>query len=265
MFILPINKDNKVRRIPWVLVAIIIANTLALLATYLLYSPEAMFQRYGFTPAQHSWITLLTSMFLHSGFWHIAGNMWFLWMFGNRVENTFGKWLFLPVYLICGLGGAELHWLLNQHSSIPCVGASGAISGIAGTYLVLFPKSKFDLVIYFRWTELKTIHTRATAAVGAWFGEQFLLGLLTQALAGGGIAYWAHVGGFATGTLIGGVFVLVVPKKARLARERAKPWYMQDAFNKDDGYLTVVKLSGPDPRQALAAKEHGEPHNMEPK
>lgn len=150
--------------------------------------------------------------------------------------------MFLPVYLVCGLGADGLHWLLNQHSTVPCVGASGAISGIAGTYLVLFPKSKFDLVIYFRWTKLKTYHTRATAAVMAWFGEQFLLGLLTQALGTGGIAYWGHVGGFATGAVIGGVFLLLVPK--RVLRERAKPWYMQDAFNKENDHLTVLNLSG---------------------
>jgi hypothetical protein len=96
----------------------------------------------------------------------------------------------VPAGLHCvRLGRDGLHWLLNQHSTVPCVGASGAISGIAGTYLVLFAKSKFDLVIYFRWTELKTYHTRATTAVMAWFGEQFLLGLLTQALGAGGIAY----------------------------------------------------------------------------
>jgi len=98
-------------------------------------------------------------MFLHAGFWHIFGDMWFLWMFGVRVENALTKGLFLPVYLVCALGADGLHWLLNQHSTVPCVGTSGAILGIAGTYLVLFPKSKFDLVIYYPWTELKTYHT----------------------------------------------------------------------------------------------------------
>lgn len=243
MFILPINRDNPVRRVPYLLIAIVIANGVALALTYVMYTPEVVFRQYGFTPASHEWTTLFTSMFLHSGFWHILGNMWFLWMFGVRVENAFTKWLFLPVYLACGLGGAGLHWLLNQHSTIPCVGASGAISGIAGIYLILFPKSKFDLVIYFRWTALKTYHTRATAAVMAWFGEQFLLGLLTQALGAGGVAYWAHIGGFTTGAMIGGVFLLVVPKRVLRARERTKPWYMQDAFNKNDDHLTLLDLS----------------------
>jgi len=222
--------------------------------TYLASTPDATFHQFGFTPAHHEWPTLFTSMFLHSGFWHILGNMWFLWMFGVRVENAFTKWLFLPVYLVCGFGGAGLHWLLNQHSSVPCVGASGAISGIAGIYLVLFPKSKFDLVVYFRWTALKTYQTRATAAVMAWFGEQFLLGLLTQALGAGGIAYWAHVGGFATGAVIGGVFLLVVPKGVLRARERAKPWYMQDAFNKKNDNLTVLNLSGAESQQEAPTK-----------
>lgn len=254
MFILPINRDNHVRRVPYVLIAIIIVNCAILALTYLAYTPDTIFRQFGFVPVQHEWPTLFTSMFLHSGFWHILGNMWFLWMFGVRVENAFSKWLFLPVYLACGLGGDSLHWLLNQHSTVPCVGASGAISGIAGAYLVLFPKSKFDLVIYFRWTELKTYHTRATAAVMAWFGEQFLLGLLTQALRGGGVAYWAHVGGFASGAVIGGVFVLLVPKRVLRARERTKPWYMQDTFNKEDDHLTVLNLSSAAPQAQQRTK-----------
>ena len=145
MFILPINRDNPVRRVPYLLIAIIIANSLALALTYVMYTPEVVFSQYGFTPTSHEWTTLFTSMFLHSGFWHILGNMWFLWMFGVRVENAFTKWLFLPVYLACGLGGAGLHWLLNQQSTIPCVGASGAISGIAGIYLILFPNRSSTL------------------------------------------------------------------------------------------------------------------------
>jgi len=132
MFILPINRDNPVRRVPYVLIVVIIVNCVALALTYLVYTPDTIFRQFGFTPAQHEWPTLFTSMFLHSGFWHILGNMWFLWMFGVRVENAFTKWLFLPVYVVCGLGGDGLHWLLNQHSPVPCVGASGAISGIAG-------------------------------------------------------------------------------------------------------------------------------------
>jgi len=254
MFILPVNRDNPVRRVPYVLLAIIIVNCFVLAITYLMYTPETIFRQFGFTPADHEWRTLFTSMFLHSGFWHIVGNMWFLWMFGVRVENAFTKWLFLPVYLMCGLGGAGLHWVLNQHSTVPCVGASGAISGIAGTYLVLFPKSKFDLVIYFRWTELKTYHTRATAAVMAWFAEQSLLGLLTQTLGGGGIAYWAHVGGFVIGAAIGGVFLLFVPKRVLRARERAKPWYMQEAFNYDDNRLTTLNLMSAPPVAKAATK-----------
>jgi len=254
LFILPINRNNPVRRVPYILIAVIVANCVVLAVTYVAYTPESIFRQFGFTPAQHEWPTLFTSMFLHSGFWHILGNMWFLWMFGVRVENAFTKWLFLPVYLVCGLGGAGLHFLLNQHSTVPCVGASGAISGIAGTYLVLFPKSRFDLVIYFRWTALKTYHTRAAAAVMAWFGEQFLLGLLTKALGAGGIAYWAHVGGFATGASMGGAFLLVVPKRVLRARERGKPWYMQDAFNKQDDHLTTLNLSSAEPAAEAPTK-----------
>jgi membrane associated rhomboid family serine protease len=158
-------------------------------------------------------------MFLHAGFWHLfgsflAGSLLLRWMFGNRVENTFGPWLFSLVYLACGLGGNLLHYVFNSTSSIPCVGASGAISSIVGCFFVLFPKANFDLVIYFRLMTLKTIHTHTQAAIGAWIAEQTLLGLLTQALGPSSVAFWAHVGGFAVGLAMGGVALLVIPKKS---------------------------------------------------
>jgi membrane associated rhomboid family serine protease len=242
MFVVPVNKDNPVKNIPWVVLALIAANTLALAATYFASSPDVAFRHYGFIPAEHRTVTIFSSMFLHAGFWHLAGNMWFLWMFGNRVENMFGRWLFLPVYLVCGLGAAALHYALNLSSSIPCVGASGAISGIVGIYFVLFPKSKFDLCIYIGWAHLKTIPARTHAAVGAWIGEQTVLGLLTQAVRVSSVAFWAHVGGFATGVAAALVFMLAVPAKQRRLAERAKPWYMQDSFNREEEHITRLKL-----------------------
>lgn len=242
MFILPINKDNPVRKIPWVVLALIAANTTILALTYGLYTPRTLFLQYGFVPAHPHLRTMLTSMFLHSGFWHLAGNMFFLWMFGNQVENMFGRWLFSLTYIACGLGAAGVHYLLNAGSAIPCVGASGAISGIVGVYFVLFPKARFDLEIYFGWWHLKTIPTRTQGAVGAWVAEQFLLGLLTQITHATAIAFWAHVGGFAAGVVAGLVFKLAVPEKSRRALQRAKPWYMQDRFNRDDSSITQLKL-----------------------
>ena len=150
MFIFPINRKFSSTDAPRAVLSLIVVNSLLLLTNYAVESPELLFEHYGFTPAHPRAFTLLTSIFLHVGFWHLAGNMFFLWMFGKDVENSFGTWLFLLVYLLCGLGGNALHYLFNLDSTIPCVGASGAISRIAGCFLVLFPNARFDLAIYFR-------------------------------------------------------------------------------------------------------------------
>jgi len=210
VFVLPVNEDGYVGRRAYALLALGVANALVLAATYLHPSQaDAIFRQYGFVPAHPQFSTLLVSMFLHAGFWHFAGNMFFLWMFGYRVENTFGRLLFTAMYLVCGCGATALHYVFNQNSDIPLVGASGAISGIVGCYFVLFPKSKFDIVIFvLRWP-VKTIHTYTHAAVGAWIGEQAILGVLTQAVQFSSVAFWGHVGGFVTGASLTALTVIV--------------------------------------------------------
>jgi len=141
-------------------------------------------------------------MFLHAGVFHFVGNMFFLWMFGYRVENTFGSWAFAFIYLLCGFGATSLHYLLNRESTIPCVGASGAISGIMGCYFVLFPKSRFDLEVFFLRFHVTSIPTHTHGAIGIWVAEQAILGLITQTALFSSTAFWAHVGGFATGAAI---------------------------------------------------------------
>lgn len=243
MFIVPFVKDNPVRRVPWLVLGLIAVNTGLLVATWSFGNTQALFMKYGFTPTQPELRTILTSMFLHAGFWHLAGNMFFLWMFGNQVENAFGHWFFAAVYLVCGASAAGLHYLLNLHSAVPCVGASGAISGIVGAFAVLFPRAKFDLDIYLGWWHVKTIPTRTLGAVGAWIAEQVVLGLITQATHSTSIAFWAHVGGFLAGLLIALVFLRVIPKKVLLSRRREKYWYMQDRFNREeDETITQLKL-----------------------
>lgn len=242
MFILPIAKDNHTRNMPWAVLCLIALNSLVLVVTYFGASPESVFSQYGFTPARPQSLTVVSSLFLHAGFWHLLGNMWFLWMFGNQVENMFGPWVFSILYLGSGLGGTLLHYELNLRSTVPCVGASGAISGIVGAYFILFPKSHFDLDVYLGWYRLKTIPTQTHAAVGAWIGEQTLLGLITRATGASGIAFWAHVGGFGVGALAALIFVLIVPAKERHLRLRAKPWFMQDRYNRDDNHITQLKL-----------------------
>ncbi len=202
MFILPLNKDNDFEHKPYVVIGLILINGIVLVITNYVLNPSDVFKDFGFVPSFHHFPTLFSSMFLHAGFWHFFGNSWFLWMFGPRVEDAFGKALFVAAYLLCGLGGSALHYLLNSQSSVPCVGASGAISGIAGAYFILYPRSRFDLVIYFLRIEVKTIQTFTRGAVGAWIAEQTLLGLITKALPISSTAFWAHIGGFLVGLLL---------------------------------------------------------------
>jgi membrane associated rhomboid family serine protease len=222
VFIFPYNRDNSVEDTPWVVVGLIFINSALLVFTWFGGPTEALFAKYGFTPAHPQLFTAVTSMFLHAGFWHLFGNMWFLWMFGNQVEKVLGKWLFFLVYLACGLGGDALHYLFNSTSTIPSVGASGAISGIAGCFFVLFPKANFDLVFYLRFVELKTIHTYTSVAVGAWIAEQTLLGVLSLKFQAFSVAFWAHVGGFAVGLAAGGIALLLMSKRKRLYLRRAR-------------------------------------------
>ena len=222
MFIFPYNRDNSAENTPWVVVSLIIINSALLVLTWVDRPSELLFVKYGFTPAHPQVSTAFTSMFLHGGFWHLFGNMWFLWMFGNKVENILGRWAFCFIYLACGFSGNFVQYISNPTSIIPCIGASGAISGIAGCFAVLYPKANFDLIFYFRFWTLKTIHTYTTVAVGAWIAEQALLGLLSLQLKSFSIAFWAHVGGFAVGLIAGGTAIWVMPQRKRRVLARAK-------------------------------------------
>jgi membrane associated rhomboid family serine protease len=220
VFVLPYNKDNPVRKTPWVVFALIFINGIVLIGEYVGGPPQTWFTSHGFIPEHASLATAFTSMFLHAGFWHYAGNMFFLWMFGNRVENMFGRWLFVAAYLVSGFGATYFYYVLNLHSTVPSVGASGAISGIVGCFLVLFPKTRFDLDFYLGWWRLKSIETHAFAAVLTWFGEQTVLGLLSSTFhVAGGVAYWAHFGGFVVGAIIALAFSQIVDPKEREIRD----------------------------------------------
>jgi membrane associated rhomboid family serine protease len=216
VFILPVNDDGYIGRRAYVFLGLVVVNAIVLVATYIHPSyAETVFRQYGFVPADPHVSALLTSMFVHAGFWHFARNMFFLWMFGCRVENTFGRLLFAAIYIFSGCGAAALHFAFNKASTIPLVGASGAISGIVGCYLVLFPRSQFDVVVVlFRWP-IKTIHTETLGAVGAWIGEQAILALLTQAAQFSEVAFWGHIGGFVTGAALTSMLLLIAPQLRR--------------------------------------------------
>ena len=196
-------------------IAIITLNTVAWVASNAVQE-KVLLQHYGFIPAAPLSLSIITSMFLHAGFWHWAGNMLFLWMFGNQIEDSFGRSKFLIIYIVCGLGATLAHWLSDPASTIPCIGASGAISGIVGAYFVLYPRNPFDLHLFFGWWKIHSWSTTARVAVGVWFLEQFLLGLLSRVSHFSAVAFWAHIGGFVTGCSIAFAYAVLVPEEERL-------------------------------------------------
>jgi membrane associated rhomboid family serine protease len=145
-------------------------------------------------------LTILTSMFMHSGFMHIAGNMLFLWIFGDNVEDYFGHFPYLLFYFACGIGSGLAHIIFNYNSPLPALGASGAISGVMGAYIVLYPRARVLTLVF-----VFFIPIPAFIILGYWFLLQFLAGVTSVgAVATGGVAWWAHIGGFIMGMVITG-------------------------------------------------------------
>jgi len=150
-------------------------------------------------------VTILTSMFVHAGFFHVAGNMLYLWIFGNNVEDSMGKIRFALFYLLCGLGAALGQVMVSPSSRVPMIGASGAVSGVLGAYLLLFPRARvLTLIPLGLFTQL--VEIPAMLVLGFWIVIQLLNGLLTFNFEQGGVAWFAHVGGFAVGMLLVGLF-----------------------------------------------------------
>ncbi|MDP4031656.1 MAG: rhomboid family intramembrane serine protease [Pseudorhodobacter sp.] len=210
----PIRDHNPSGRTPYVTQTLIAANVVVFLGYWLvLPDPLALdrfFATWGLVPARISagmgWQGIVTSMFLHGGWMHLAGNMLFLWIFGDNLEDIMGHVRFGLFYLACGLAAAALQIAADPGSRIPMVGASGAIAGVMGGYLLLFPRARIDVlfvfVIFFR-----ILPVPAWAMLGIWFGLQLLNGLATPATLGG-IAYQAHIGGFLAGLVLTAPFWL---------------------------------------------------------
>jgi membrane associated rhomboid family serine protease len=148
-----------------------------------------------------AWYTPLTSMFMHGGWMHLIGNMWFLWIFGNNVEDSMGHVRFLVFYLLCGLAAAALQTLTDPSSIIPMVGASGAIGGVMGAYVLLYPRVHVHMLIFLGFY-MTTIAVPAIFMLGYWFVLQLLSASMSIGAEGGGVAFWAHVGGFIAGALL---------------------------------------------------------------
>ena len=147
------------------------------------------------------WLTMFSSMFLHGGWLHLIGNMWFLWVFGNNVEDSTGKFRFLVFYLLCGLIAAASQSVANPESAIPMVGASGAISGVMGAYIVLYPRVRVHMLIFLGFF-ITTITVPAYLMLGYWFLLQLVGGLPSVARESGGVAFLAHAGGFVAGMVL---------------------------------------------------------------
>jgi membrane associated rhomboid family serine protease len=155
-------------------------------------------------------------MFLHGGWLHLLGNMWFLWLFGNNVEASMGRGRYVAFYLLCGLGAALMQTFIEPSSPYPMVGASGAISGVMGAYVILYPRVRIHmlvvLVVFFT-----RISLPAWVMLGYWFALQLLSGAMTYGSGVGGVAFWAHVGGFLAGAALVGLF----KRPALVAQHRA--------------------------------------------
>ncbi|MEE9387486.1 MAG: rhomboid family intramembrane serine protease [Paracoccaceae bacterium] len=207
----PIRDHNPSENQPVVTISLIAINVLAFVIYSTMVTGDAalgqFYHNWAMIPARimagDGFHTLFTSMFMHGGIMHLAGNVLFLWIFGDNLEDELGHMRFLIFYLVCGLLADAAQIIADPNSFIPTLGASGAIAGVMGGYLLLFPKAKVDvlliLIIIF-----KIFTVPAWVMLGIWFGLQIFSGLGSD-ITGGGVAYWAHAGGFIAG------FILMLP------------------------------------------------------
>ncbi|MBD2294325.1 rhomboid family intramembrane serine protease [Anabaena sphaerica FACHB-251] len=229
----PLKDNNPAEITPYVTYGLIIANVLAFLYETSL-PPQALngflhlaavvprelslsFAGNSVNQPVPEWVTLITAQFLHGGFLHLAGNMLFLWVFGNNVEDKLGHFKYLVFYLSCGVLASLTQWYFAQNSNIPSLGASGAIAGVMGAYIIRFPKAEIlavlPLGIFF-----PTFRVPAYFFLGFWFIQQAFYGIASLeaptniGMEGGGIAYWAHAGGFIFGAILGPLLGLFTDK-----------------------------------------------------
>lgn len=204
----PIGDDNHPNRGPAIFtLALIAVNVLVFLYEAMLDPRQLQnfVTTYGVIPIEiqrgDDLFTLITSMFVHGGWAHIIGNMLFLWVFGDNIEHRFGGAIFLLFYLGTGLAASAAHILTNQGSTIPSVGASGALSGVLGAYLVLYPQNRVRLLIL----RVGVVSIPALLFLGVWFLQQLVSGiaaLSVDTVQSTGIAFWAHIGGFVAGVAL---------------------------------------------------------------
>jgi membrane associated rhomboid family serine protease len=218
--VIPLRDVIPSRTTPYVTIGLIVVNVLVFGYELMLSEREldAFILYFGLVPAAFSWVAVLTSMFLHGGFTHVGFNMWFLWIFGDNVEDRMGHGRFLVFYLLCGAAAALVQTATQPDSIVAMVGASGAIAGVMGAYIVLYPHSRIVTllpILFF----FQIIEVPAVVFLGLWFVLQLVSGVGSIAAAtggepAGGIAFWAHVAGFAAG--MSGVLVFRRPERQRV-------------------------------------------------
>jgi membrane associated rhomboid family serine protease len=239
---IPLHDDNPTEITPIVTIALIIACSLVFLyeASLPERAAEAFVLAYGAIPAAlfgyeevpvetavgvPVTLTLLTSMFLHGGWMHLIGNMLYLWIFGNNIEDAMGHVKFIIFYILCGVLAALSHALTDPSSAVPMVGASGAISGVLGAYLLLFPRAQV-LVLIPMGMFTRAMYVPAGFVLGFWFVLQLVSGGMSLGRGGGGVAWFAHVGGFVAGMALIGLFKN--PRVRFFAPARHRGWRSAD-------------------------------------
>jgi membrane associated rhomboid family serine protease len=217
--LIPLRDIIPSRTTPVVTISLIAVNVLVFLYELSLgRGVDAFTLYYGLVPAAFSWVAVFTSMFLHGGFLHVAGNMLYLWIFGDNVEDRMGHGRVLVFYVLCGVAAALAQTITVPDSVVPMVGASGAIAGVMGAYFVLYPRSRIVTLIPIFFF-FQVVEVPAILFLGIWFVMQFLSGvgsIVSSASGGsmGGIAFWAHIAGFVAG--ISGVVVFRRPERQRV-------------------------------------------------
>jgi membrane associated rhomboid family serine protease len=229
----PLRDDNPTSITPFVTYGLIGVNIAIFLYELSLTAPQLQqfFDVWAVVPKELStsltghatgqpvpeWATLLSSQFLHGGFLHIAGNMLFLWVFGNNIEDRLGHIKFLMFYLVCGALAALTQWYFSQQSSLPSLGASGAIAGVMGAYILRFPKA-WILTLIPLGIFITAFRIPAVFFLGFWFVEQAISGIASLGAStsanSSGVAYWAHAGGFIFGAILGPLLGLFAPTSA---------------------------------------------------
>ena len=253
--IFPIRDENPQINIPYVTYFFIALNIVAWVALQGMGAEPTLSQsicHFGLIPADLTsqefvstrpicaidgnpdWYSLVSSVFMHGGWMHLIGNMWFLWIFGNNVEDAMGSMRFAIFYLLCGVIASAAQIVADTASVIPMVGASGAIGGVMGAYIVLYPKVHVHMFFFFR-----TFAIPAIVMLGYWIVTQLLGGFSTMDSVGGGVAFWAHIGGF-----VAGMVLILVFKDERLLAEHPYRGWKQSGHHEKIWQKVTTKNAG---------------------